>query len=76
MSVQAESYDGSAPTSYFITSLNNGSLNGLSSQLAKESHLSDEVCIFSDSIILDGFSTMCAMSTFSQLLWSIILAVP
>lgn len=63
MSVQAESYDGSAPTSYFITSLNNGSLNGLSSQLAKESHLSDEVCIFSDSIILDCFSTMCAMST-------------
>ncbi|KEH20214.1 phosphoribulokinase/uridine kinase-like protein [Medicago truncatula] len=43
MSVQAESYDGSAPTSYFITSLNNGSLNGLSSQLAKESHLSDEI---------------------------------
>lgn len=54
----------SVPTSYFITSLS----NGFPSQLAKESHLSDEVCIFSDSIILDAFSTMCDMSTFSQLL--------
>ena len=50
MSLQAETCNGSAPTSYFITSLGSGSLTGSkmtnsssSSQLAKESPLMDEV---------------------------------
>ncbi|XP_057448002.1 inorganic pyrophosphatase TTM2 isoform X2 [Lotus japonicus] len=50
LSVQAETCNGSAPTSYFITSLGNGSLTGSkipnsssSSQLAKESPLMDEI---------------------------------
>ncbi|CAL0315284.1 unnamed protein product [Lupinus luteus] len=50
MSLQAESCNGSAPTSYFITSLGNGSLTGSkmpnpssSSQLAKDSSLIDEI---------------------------------
>ncbi|GAU48827.1 hypothetical protein TSUD_190570 [Trifolium subterraneum] len=59
MDLQAESYDGSVPTSCLITSLSNGSLNGsimsnpsLPSQLAKEeSPLRDEVCVFSDSTL-------------------------
>ncbi|KAG5062939.1 hypothetical protein JHK85_004122 [Glycine max] len=49
MSLQAETCNGSAPTSHFITSLGNGSLTGSkmtnsssSSQLAKESPLMDE----------------------------------
>ncbi|PNX78485.1 uridine-cytidine kinase C-like protein, partial [Trifolium pratense] len=49
MDLQAESYDGSVPTSCLITSLSNGSLNGsimsnpsLPSQLAKESPLRNE----------------------------------
>jgi hypothetical protein len=55
MDLQAESYDGSVPTSCLITSLSNHSLNGsimsnpsLPSQLAKESPIRDEVCVFSD----------------------------
>ena len=50
MSLQAEACSGSAPTSYFITSLGNGSLTGSkltnsssSSQLAKDSPLLDEI---------------------------------
>ncbi|KAG4402101.1 hypothetical protein GLYMA_02G127400v4 [Glycine max] len=50
MSLQAETCNGSAPTSHFITSLGNGSLTGSkmtnsssSSQLAKESPLMDEI---------------------------------
>ncbi|KAJ1412047.1 P-loop containing nucleoside triphosphate hydrolase [Sesbania bispinosa] len=50
MLVQAEACNGSAPTSYFITSLGNGSLTGSkltnsssSSQLAKDSPLMDEI---------------------------------
>ncbi|XP_073226745.1 inorganic pyrophosphatase TTM2-like isoform X3 [Cicer arietinum] len=50
MALQAESYDGSVPTSYFISSLNNGSLTGsimtnpsFPSQLVKETPLRDEV---------------------------------
>ncbi|KAK6921838.1 Phosphoribulokinase/uridine kinase [Dillenia turbinata] len=54
MSLQAEACDGSGPTSYFISDLGNGSLTGSmmhnsksSSQLAKESHLMEEVLIIS-----------------------------
>lgn len=50
MSLQAETCNGSAPTSYFITSLGSGSLTGSkmtnsssSSQLAKDSPLMDEI---------------------------------
>ncbi|XP_020224520.1 inorganic pyrophosphatase TTM2 [Cajanus cajan] len=50
MSLQAETCNGSAPTSYFINSLGNGSLTGSkminslsSSQLAKDSPLVDEI---------------------------------
>ncbi|OIW21642.1 hypothetical protein TanjilG_06946 [Lupinus angustifolius] len=50
MSAQAESCNGSAPTSYFMTSLSNGSLSGSkmpnsssSSQLAKDSTFMDEI---------------------------------
>ncbi|KAK2354601.1 Phosphoribulokinase / Uridine kinase family [Trifolium repens] len=50
MDLQAESYDGSVPTSCLITSLSNHSLNGsimsnpsLPSQLAKESPIRDEI---------------------------------
>ncbi|KAK7306986.1 hypothetical protein VNO77_39656 [Canavalia gladiata] len=50
MSLQTETCNGSAPTSYFITSLGNGSLTGSkmtnsssSSQLTKDSPLMDEV---------------------------------
>ncbi|KAF7827912.1 uridine-cytidine kinase C [Senna tora] len=50
MSLQADSCNGSAPTSYFVTSLSNGSLTGSimpnsssSSQLAKESPLFEEI---------------------------------
>ncbi|KAL0408788.1 UNVERIFIED_CONTAM: Inorganic pyrophosphatase TTM2 [Sesamum radiatum] len=50
IALQAETYNGSAPTSYFISGLGNGSLTGpmmpnssSSSQLAKESSLFDEL---------------------------------
>ncbi|KAI4314022.1 hypothetical protein L6164_026965 [Bauhinia variegata] len=50
MALQAEACNGSAPTSHFITSLGNGALTGsrmpsssLSSQLAKESPLAEEI---------------------------------
>ncbi|PSS13506.1 Uridine-cytidine kinase [Actinidia chinensis var. chinensis] len=50
MALQAEACNGSAPTSYFISGLGNGSLTGLimpnsssSSQLAKEYPLMDEI---------------------------------
>jgi len=50
MSLQAETCNGSAPTSYFITGLGNGSLTGSkmansssSSQLTKDFPLMDEV---------------------------------
>lgn len=50
MSAQADTCNGSAPTSYFISSLGNGSLTGSimpnsssSSQLTKESPLMEEV---------------------------------
>jgi uridine kinase len=52
MSIQAETCNGSAPTSQFISSLGNGSLTGSkmpnsssSSQIAKESPLMEEVLI-------------------------------
>lgn len=51
--VQAESCNGSAPTSYFISGLGNGSLTGSvlpnsssSNQLAKDSSLVEEVLLF------------------------------
>ncbi|KAK6931413.1 CYTH domain [Dillenia turbinata] len=54
MTLQAESCNGSGPTSYFISGLGNGSLTGSmmhnsssSSQLAKESSLMEEVLIIS-----------------------------
>lgn len=49
MTMQTEACNGSAPTSYFLSGLGNGSLTGSimpnysSSQLAKESPLLDEV---------------------------------
>ncbi|GFZ00164.1 phosphoribulokinase [Actinidia rufa] len=50
MALQAEACNGSAPTTYFISGLGNGSLTGLimpnsssSSQLAKEYPLMDEI---------------------------------
>ncbi|PIN19502.1 Armadillo/beta-Catenin/plakoglobin [Handroanthus impetiginosus] len=49
IALQAESFNGSAPTSYFISGLGNGSLTGTmqnsssSSQLAKDSSLMEEV---------------------------------
>jgi len=62
MSAQAEACNGSAPTSYFINSLGNGSLTGSkiphsssSSQLNKDSPLMDEVCyspIFIHKVVL------------------------
>lgn len=52
MSIQADACNGFAPTSYFISTLSNGSLTGSimpnsssSSQLAKESPLMEEVLI-------------------------------
>ncbi|KAI5419136.1 Inorganic pyrophosphatase ttm2, variant 3 [Lathyrus oleraceus] len=50
MVLQSESYDGSAPTSYFVTCLSNGSLTGsimpnslFPPQLAKDTPLRDEI---------------------------------
>lgn len=58
MLAQAEACNGSAPTSYFINSLGNGSITGYkmphsssSSQLNKESPLIDEV-FYSPAFIL------------------------
>lgn len=52
ISIQADACNGSAPTSYFISSLGNGSLTGSllpnsssSPQLTKESPLMEEVLI-------------------------------
>lgn len=54
MALQAEACNGSAPTSYFISGLGNGSLTGSkmpnscsSSQLAKESPLMEEILVLS-----------------------------
>ncbi|PIN12749.1 Armadillo/beta-Catenin/plakoglobin [Handroanthus impetiginosus] len=55
IALQAESFNGSAPTSYFISGLGNGSLTGTmqnsssSSQLAKDSSLMEELSSISRS---------------------------